>query len=68
MFAPGFVVTNCHAKPLLAVPKAQKASSIVRTSGNARKSESVAMTETAHHIANTAFLSGDETSKTFILS
>ena len=32
MFVAGFMVTYCHAKPLLAVPKAQKASPIIGTS------------------------------------
>ena len=31
---PGFMATCCHAKPLLAVPKAQKASLTIRTSEN----------------------------------
>ena len=34
MFAPGFMVICCHAKPLLAVPKAQEASPTVGTSEN----------------------------------
>ena len=34
MFVPGFMATCCHAKPLLAVPKVQKASPTIRTSEN----------------------------------
>ena len=34
MFVPGFVATCCHAKPLLAVLKAQKASQTFETSEN----------------------------------
>ena len=40
-FVPGFMVTYCHAKPLLAVPKVQKALPIVRTSENVRTLESI---------------------------
>ena len=35
------MATYCHTKPLLAVPKAQKALPIVRTSENARTLESI---------------------------
>lgn len=34
MFVPGFMATYCHAKPLLAVLKAQKALPIIGTSEN----------------------------------
>ena len=34
MFVPGFMASCCHTKPLLAVPKAQKASLTIRTSEN----------------------------------
>ncbi len=40
-FVPGFMVTCCHAKPLLAAPKVQKALPIVRTSENVRTLESI---------------------------
>ena len=40
-FVPGFMVTYCHAKPLLAAPKVQKALPIVRTSENVRTLESI---------------------------
>ncbi len=39
MFVPGFMVTYCLAKLLLAVPKAQKVTLIVRTSENKRTLE-----------------------------
>ena len=39
MFTPGFMATYCHAIPLLAAPKALKASSIVGTSENERTVE-----------------------------
>ena len=39
MFVPGFMATYCHAKPLLAAPKAQKALPTVRTSENMRTLE-----------------------------
>ena len=38
-FVPGFMVIYCHAKPLLATPKAQKVSPIVKTSENERTPE-----------------------------
>ena len=40
-FVPGFMATYCHAKPLLAVPKAQKALLIVMTSENVRTLKSI---------------------------
>ena len=41
MFVPGFMVTYCQAKLLLAAPKAQKASPIVGISENERTLESI---------------------------
>ena len=41
MFIPCFMATYWHAMPLLAVPKAQKASLIIGTSENARVLESI---------------------------
>ena len=40
-FIPGYMVTYCHTKPLLAAPKAQKALPIVGTSENVRTLESI---------------------------
>ena len=41
MFVPGFMVTYCHAKPLLAALRVQKVSPIVGTSENERILESI---------------------------
>ena len=40
-FVPGFMATYCHAKPLLAVPKAQKALPIIKTSEKERPLKSI---------------------------
>ena len=40
-FVPGFMLTYCKAKLLLAAPKAQKASPVVGTSENERTLKSI---------------------------
>ena len=39
-FVPSLMATDCHGKPLLAAPKVQKASLIVKTSENENSRES----------------------------
>jgi hypothetical protein len=43
-FVPGFMATYCHANPLLAALKVQKASPIVETSENQPVLESIRVT------------------------
>ena len=75
MFVPGFMATYCHAKPLLPVSKAQKASPTVRTSEN-RILESIMKSyfkpiATHYELFNWPIVGlrwGDKTSKAFVLS
>ena len=54
MFVPCFMVTYCHAKPLLAAPKAQKASPTTGTSENVRTLKSVRVNGDDKKLANSA--------------
>ena len=82
MFVPGIMATYCHGKPLLAAPKAQKASAIIKTSENERTQESIRDGDSDKQLADWIGLPsptqwirpfvglsrGDKTLKSFVLS
>ena len=52
MFIPGFMATYCHTIPLLAAPKALKASSIIGTSENERTVEWIRVSGSDKYLAD----------------